>query len=417
MLRKPSHYMESQEQKPDPRSDFPILRREVKGKPLVYLDNAATTQKPQVVIDRVSDFLANENANIHRGVHYLSMEATDAYDRARAKAAGFLNAATDREIVFTRGTTEAINLVARSFGAPRISSGDEILISAMEHHANIVPWQMIAKECGAQLVVAPVTDAGEIDLEAYGKLLGTRTKIVALSHVSNVLGTINPAQQMVAMAKEHGIPVLLDGAQAVPHIRVDVRELNCDFYTFSSHKLFGPDGVGILYGREELLAAMPPYQGGGDMIEQVSFENTTFRAPPERFEAGTPNISGAIGLGAAIDYMDKIGREAMHAREAQLLAHATGKLGEIPGLTIRGTAPEKVAVISFTLESAHPHDIGTILDSAGIAIRAGHHCAQPLMQRLGVPATARASFAFYNTTKEIDRLADTLLEVNRMFDA
>jgi cysteine desulfurase/selenocysteine lyase len=417
MLHTQGHYMESQEQKPDPRSDFPILRREVKGKPLVYLDNAATTQKPQVVIDRVSDFLANENANIHRGVHYLSMEATDAYDRARAKAAGFLNAATDREIVFTRGTTEAINLVARSFGAPRITSGDEILISAMEHHANIVPWQMIAKECGAQLVVAPVTDAGEIDLDAYGKLLGARTKIVALSHVSNVLGTINPAQQMVAMAKEHGIPVLLDGAQAVPHIRVDVRELNCDFYTFSSHKLFGPDGVGILYGREELLAAMPPYQGGGDMIEQVSFENTTFRAPPERFEAGTPNISGAIGLGAAIDYMDKIGREAMHTREAALLAHATGKLGEIPGLTIRGTAPEKVAVISFTLESAHPHDIGTILDSAGIAIRAGHHCAQPLMQRLGVPATARASFAFYNTTKEIDRLAEALLEVNRMFNS
>jgi cysteine desulfurase/selenocysteine lyase len=276
---------------------------------------------------------------------------------------------------------------------------------------------MIAKECGAQLVVAPVTDSGEIDLDAYGKLLGKRTKIVALSHVSNVLGTINPAKQMVAMAKEHGIPVLLDGAQAVPHIRVDVRELNCDFYTFSSHKMFGPDGVGILYGREELLAAMPPYQGGGDMIEQVSFENTTFRAPPERFEAGTPNISGAIGMGAAIDYMDKIGREAMHAREAKLLAHATGKLGEIPGLTIRGTAPEKVAVISFTLESAHPHDIGTILDSAGIAIRAGHHCAQPLMQRLGVSATARASLAFYNTTKEIDRLADALLEVNRMFNA
>jgi len=409
--------MESQEKKPDPRSDFPILRREVKGKPLVYLDNAATTQKPQVVIDRVSDFLGNENANIHRGVHYLSMEATDAYDGARAKAAGFLNATNDREIVFTRGTTEAINLVARSFAAPRISSGDEILISAMEHHANIVPWQMIAKECAAQLVVAPVTDCGEIDLDAYGKLLGARTRMVALTHVSNVLGTINPAQQMVAMAKEHDIPVLLDGAQAVPHIKVDVRELNCDFYTFSSHKLFGPDGVGILYGREELLAAMPPYQGGGDMIEQVSFENTTFRAPPERFEAGTPNISGAIGLGAAIDYMDEIGRERMHVREAELLAYATDQLGRIPGLTIRGTAPEKVAVISFTLESAHPHDIGTILDSAGIAIRAGHHCAQPLMQRLGVAATARASLAFYNTSEEIDRLAEALLEVNRMFSA
>ena len=409
--------MESQEHKTDPRSDFPILGREVKGKPLVYLDNAATTQKPQVVIDRVSDFLANENANIHRGVHYLSMEATDAYDRARAKAAGFLNAATDREIVFTRGTTEAINLVARSFAAPRIASGDEILISAMEHHANIVPWQMIAKECAAQLVVAPVTDCGEIDLDAYGKLLGARTRMVALTHVSNVLGTINPARKMVAMAREHDIPVLLDGAQAVPHIKVDVRELNCDFYTFSSHKLFGPDGVGILYGREELLAAMPPYQGGGDMIEQVSFENTTFRAPPERFEAGTPNISGAIGLGAAIDYIDEIGRERMHAREDELLAYATDQLGGIPGLTIRGRAPEKVSVISFTLESAHPHDIGTILDSAGIAIRAGHHCAQPLMQRLGVAATARASLAFYNTSEEIDRLVEALLEVNRMFSA
>ncbi|MCP4848910.1 MAG: cysteine desulfurase [Verrucomicrobiaceae bacterium] len=407
--------MEPKAQNPDPRSDFPILRREVKGKPLVYLDNAATTQKPQVVIDRVSGFLANENANIHRGVHYLSMEATDAYDRARAKVAGFLNAAEAREIVFTRGTTEAINLVARSFALPRMASGDEILISAMEHHANIVPWQMAAKECGALLRVAPLTDCGQIDLEAYGELLGERTRLVALTHVSNVLGTINPAKEMIAMAKELNIPVLLDGAQAVPHISVDVRELNCDFYTFSSHKLFGPDGVGILYGRAELLAAMPPYQGGGDMIEQVSFENTTFRAPPERFEAGTPNISGAIGLGAAIDYISALGRETIHAREEQLLNYATNRLGEVPGLSIRGTAPEKVAVISFTLESAHPHDIGTILDASGIAIRAGHHCAQPLMQHLGVPATARASFAFYNTTEEIDRLTEALLEVNRMF--
>jgi cysteine desulfurase/selenocysteine lyase len=407
--------MQSPQQNPDPRNDFPILRREVKGKPLVYLDNAATTQKPQVVIDRVSDFLANENANIHRGVHYLSMEATDAYDRARSKVVGFLNAAESREIVFTRGTTEAINLVARSFLGPRISSGDEILITCMEHHANIVPWQMMAKECDAKLVITPVTDCGEIDLEAYGKLLGERTRIVAFTHVSNVLGTINPARQMIAMAKKQGIPVLLDGAQAVPHIPVDVRELDCDFYTFSSHKLFGPDGIGVLYGRAELLAAMPPYQGGGDMIEQVTFEGSTFRSPPERFEAGTPNISGAIGLGAAIEYLDGLDKEMIHAREEQLLAYATAKLSEVPGLSIIGTAPEKVAVISFTLESAHPHDIGTILDASGIAIRAGHHCAQPLMARLGIAATARASFAFYNTTAEIDRLAESLLEVNRMF--
>ena len=409
--------MQSPQQNPDPRNDFPILRREVKGKPLVYLDNAATTQKPQVVIDRVSDFLANENANIHRGVHYLSMEATDAYDRARKKIATFLNAAEAREIVFTRGTTEAINLVARSFLGPRISSGDEILITCMEHHANIVPWQMIAKECDAKLIVTPVTDCGEIDLEAYGELLGERTRIVAFTHVSNVLGTINPAQQMIAMAKKQGIPVLLDGAQAVPHIPVDVRELDCDFYTFSSHKLFGPDGVGVLYGRAELLAAMPPYQGGGDMIEQVTFEGSTFRSPPERFEAGTPNISGAIGLGAAVEYLDGLDKEMIHARETELLAYATAKMGEVPGLSITGTAPNKVAVVSFTLDCAHPHDIGTILDASGIAIRAGHHCAQPLMARLGVAATARASFAFYNTTAEIDRLTKSLLEVNRMFSS
>ncbi|MED5586879.1 MAG: cysteine desulfurase [Verrucomicrobiota bacterium] len=407
--------MQSRRQNPDPRSDFPILQREVQGKPLVYLDNAATTQKPQVVIDRVSDFLANENANIHRGVHYLSMEATDAYDRARARVAGFINAAQPGEIIFTRGTTEAINLVACSFALPRLESGDEILLTAMEHHANIVPWQIVAKQSGAKLKVAPVTDCGEVDLEAFSNLLGERTRIAAFTHVSNVLGTINPAQQMIAMAREKGIPVLLDGAQAVPHIPVDVRALDCDFYTFSSHKLFGPDGVGILYGRQELLGRMPPYQGGGDMIEQVSFENTTFRAPPERFEAGTPNISGAIGLGAAIEYLEGLDRETIHAREEELLAYATKQLGEIPGLSITGTAPEKVAVISFTLQSAHPHDIGTILDASGIAIRAGHHCAQPLMQRLGVPATARASFAFYNTPEEVDSLTDALMEVNRMF--
>ena len=399
----------------DLRSDFPILQREVKGKPLVYLDNAATTQKPQVVIDRVSDFLANENANIHRGVHHLSMEATDAYDGARARVAGFLNAAHPGEILFTRGTTESINLVTNSFAIPRLESGDEILLTGMEHHANIVPWQLAAQKSGAEIKVTPFTEIGEIDIDAFENLLGERTKIVAFTHVSNVLGTINPAQQMIAIAKEKGLPVLLDGAQAVPHLPVDVRALDCDFYTFSSHKLFGPDGVGILYGRKDLLNDMPPYQGGGDMIELVSFEKTTFRAPPERFEAGTPNISGAIGLGAAIEYIESLDREAVHAYEQELLTYATNRLKEIPGLSITGTAPEKVAVISFTLKSAHPHDIATILDTAGIAIRAGHHCAQPLMQQLGVPATARASFAFYNTIEEVDKLTEALLEVNRLF--
>ena len=407
--------MQTPQQNIDLRRDFPILQREVKGKPLVYLDNAATTQKPQVVIDRVSDFIANENANIHRGVHHLSMEATDAYDGARARVAGFLNAAHPGEILFTRGTTESINLVANSFAIPKLESGDEILLTGMEHHANIVPWQLAAQQSGAEIKVTPFTEIGEIDIDAFENLLGERTKIVAFTHVSNVLGTINPAQQMIAMAKEKGLPVLLDGAQAVPHFPVDVRALDCDFYTFSSHKLFGPDGVGILYGRKDLLNDMPPYQGGGDMIELVSFEKTTFRAPPERFEAGTPNISGAIGLGAAIEYLESLDREAVHAYEQELLTYATNRLKEIPGLSITGTAPEKVAVISFTLKSAHPHDIATILDTAGIAIRAGHHCAQPLMQQLGVSATARASFAFYNTIDEVDKLTEALLEVNRLF--
>ena len=407
--------MQTPQQNIDLRSDFPILQREVKGKPLVYLDNAATTQKPQVVIDRVSDFLANENANIHRGVHHLSMEATDAYDGARARVAGFLNAAHPEEIIFTRGTTESINLVTNSFALPRLESGDEILLTGMEHHANIIPWQLAAQQSGAQIKVTPFTEIGEIDIDAFENLLGERTKMVAFTHVSNVLGTINPAQQMIAMAKEKGLPVLLDGAQAVPHLPVDVRALDCDFYTFSSHKLFGPDGVGILYGRKDLLNDMPPYQGGGDMIERVSFENSTFRSPPERFEAGTPNISGAIGLGAAIEYLESLDRETVHTFEQELLTYATERLKEIPGLSITGTAPKKVAVISFTLKSAHPHDIATILDTAGIAIRAGHHCAQPLMQQLGVPATARASFAFYNTIDEVDKLTEALIEVNRIF--
>ena len=397
------------------RAEFPILAEEVNGKPLVYFDNAATTQKPRAVIEKLSEFLAHENANIHRGVHYLSMQASDAYDHARETVAKFINAEHSDEIVFVRGTTEAINLVARCYGAPNIGAGDEILVSVMEHHANIVPWQMIAEERGAKLVVAPMTDSGELILEELEKRLTDRTKIVALIHVSNVLGTVNPVRQLVAMAHDRGIPVLLDGAQAVPHIPVDVREIGCDFYAFSAHKLFAPDGIGVLYGRRKLLRAMPPFHGGGDMIEQVSFEKTTFRAPPERFEAGTPNISGAIGLAAAIEFLDSLGWAKIHARESELLDYATRALGEIPGVRITGTAPDKVGVLSFVLEGVHPHDIGTILDASGIAVRAGHHCAQPLVDRLGVAGTTRASFAFYNTTAEIDQLADALRRVKKMF--
>ncbi len=405
----------------DPRSDFPILGREVNGKPLVYLDNAATTQKPQVVIDRVSDFYARENANIHRGVHYLSMHATDAYDRARARVARFLNAENPSEIVFVRGATEAINLVASSFAAPGLVDGDEILVTVMEHHANIVPWQLAGAGKGVRLVAVPMSDAGELDLGAFEAMLSRRTKLVAVTHVSNVLGTVNPVAEMTRMARERGIPVLVDGAQAVAHQPVDVREIGCDFYVFSGHKLFGPDGIGVLYGREELLAAMRPYQGGGDMIEQVSFERTTFRGPPERFEAGTPNISGAIGLAAAIDYLEGLGWDFVQERDRVLFDHGRRALAGVPGLRICGGADDpgggKMSVLSFTMDSAHPHDVGTILDAAGIAVRAGHHCAQPVMERLGVPATVRASFAFYNTTEEIDRLVEGLGEVNRLFGA
>ena len=399
----------------NPRSDFPILQREINGKPLVYFDNAATTQKPQCVIDRISAFWSHENANIHRGVHYLSMHATDAYDRAREKVAGFIQAESASEIIFVRGTTEAINLVAWSFAAPLLEPGDEILVTVMEHHANIVPWQLVAKEKGARLTVVPMSDAGEIDLGAFENLLTSKTKIAALIHVSNVLGTVNPVKEMVQLAHAQGIPVLIDGAQAVPHIPIDVRDIGCDFYAFSSHKLFGPDGVGVLYGRREILAKMPPYHGGGDMIEQVSFSGTTFRTPPERFEAGTPNISGAIGLSSAIEYLEALGWEGIHEQEKRLLDYGANALGEIPGLKIHGNSENKVGVLSFTMESAHPHDVGTILDVAGIAVRAGHHCAQPLMERLGVAGTTRASFAFYNTTEEIDLLVNGLHEVNRLF--
>ena len=397
------------------RAEFPILAQGVNGKPLVYLDNAATTQKPRAVIDRVANFFANENANIHRGVHYLSMQASDAYDRARETVADFINAEHPDEIIFVRGTTEAINLVARSYGAPHLEPGDEILVTVMEHHANIVPWQLIAEDHGARLVVAPMTDSGELILEEFEAAFSDRTKVVALTHVSNVLGTVNPAKQLVTLAHARGIPVLFDGAQAVPHIPVDVQEIGCDFYAFSGHKLFAPDGIGVLYGRRELLGAMPPYHGGGDMIERVSFDKTTFRKPPERFEAGTPNISGAIGLAAAIDFLDSVGWEKIHAIESDLLDQATESLSQIPGLRIIGNAGEKVGALSFELEGAHPHDIATILDAAGIAVRAGHHCAQPLMERLGVVGTTRASFAFYNTTTEIDQLAEALRRVNQLF--
>ncbi|MFT4546888.1 MAG: cysteine desulfurase/selenocysteine lyase [Verrucomicrobiales bacterium] len=399
------------------RSHFPILSQEVNGKPLVYLDNGATTQKPKAVIERLSQFFSHENANIHRGVHYLSMQASDAYDQARSSVANFINAQHDDEIVFVRGTTEAINLVARSFGVPALGEGDEILVTVMEHHANIVPWQLVAEECGAKVVVAPIDDRGELIVEAFEKLLSERTKIVAVMHASNVLGTINPVRQLVDQAHARGVPVLVDGAQAVAHFPVDVQELGCDFYVFSGHKMFAPDGIGVLYGRREHLRDMRPYHGGGDMIEQVSFGGTTFRQPPERFEAGTPNISGAIGLAAAIDFLNAIGWERLHAQETKLLKYATEVLGKLPGLSITGTSDDKVGVISFLLGDIHPHDIGTILDTRGIAVRAGHHCAQPLMERLGVNGTTRASFAFYNTLEEVDQLAEALDHVNRLFKA
>jgi cysteine desulfurase/selenocysteine lyase len=399
------------------RADFPILGREVQGKPLVYLDNAATTQKPRRVIDRVSRFFEAENANIHRGVHYLSMNATDAYDRARERVASALGAKEAREIIFGRGATEAINLVARSFGGDHVGEGDEILVTTMEHHANIVPWQMLAAEKGARVVAAPVSDAGEIILEEFEGMLSERVKMAAFTHVSNALGTVNPVVEMTRMAKERGIPVLVDGAQAVPHLPVDVGELGCDFYVFSGHKMFGPDGIGVLYGRAALLEAMPPYQGGGDMIERVSFEGTTFRGIPERFEAGTPNISGAIGLGEAFAYLEDLGWEAMRAHEAGLLALATERVGAIPGIRLVGTAREKVGVLSFVMEGVHPHDIGTILDTEGVAIRAGHHCAQPLMARYGVSGTARASFAFYNTAEEVEALVRGIEKVRSVFQA
>ena len=397
------------------RDDFPILNQEVNGKPLVYLDNAATTQKPQAVIDRVTNFLSEENANIHRGVHHLIMNATVAYDDARTTIAKFINASSAKEIIFVRGATEAVNLVAHSFCKNLLQKDDEILVTEMEHHANIIPWQIIAKSTGAKVIPIAITDEGEIDLKDFESKINDHTKMAAFVHVSNALGTINPAKEMIATLKSKNIPVLLDGAQAVAHQAVDVQDLDCDFYVFSSHKLFGPDGIGVLYGRKELLKEMPPYQGGGDMINIVSFEGTTFRTPPERFEAGTPNISGAIGLKKAIEYITELGWDNIHEIESSLLEHATEILSAIPTLKITGTAKNKVPVISFTMGSAHPHDIATILDTNAIAVRAGHHCAQPLMKRLGVSATTRASMSFYNTIDEINQLGDALKKVSNIF--
>jgi cysteine desulfurase/selenocysteine lyase len=396
------------------RHHFPLLRRRVNGKPLVYFDNAATSQKPQVVIDATLRYYEEENSNIHRGVHYLSERATQAYEGVRVKVQHLLNAAHQREIIFVRGTTEGINLVAYSYGRTAVGAGDEVLISAMEHHSNIVPWQILCEEKGARLCVIPINDRGEIELAEYEKRLTPRTKFVALTHVSNALGTINPVKTMVAMAHAHGIPVLLDGAQAVPHMKVDVRDLDCDFYVFSAHKAFGPTGVGVLYGVTKLLDAMPPYQSGGDMIKSVTFEKTIYNDLPYKFEAGTPNIGGGIGMGAAIDYINEIDLASLAAFEHELLDYATKRVAEIPGLRIIGTAREKAAVLSFVIDGIHPHDIGTILDDEGIAIRTGHHCAQPVMQRFGVPATARASFAFYNTKEEIDVFLSALHRVREV---
>jgi len=390
------------------RRDFPVLDREVNGRPLCYLDNAASSQRPRTVIDSISRYYETSHANVHRGVHTLSQEATDLFEGAREKLRRFVNARSTREIVFVRGTTEAINLVAQSYGRPRLQPGDEILISWLEHHANIVPWQMLCEQTGAVLRVIPITRSGEVNFEAFLGLLGERTRLLALSHVSNALGTVVPVERYIREARRRGIPVLLDGAQAAPHLPVDVQALDCDFYCFSGHKMCGPTGIGVLWGRESLLAAMPPWQGGGDMILAVSFERTVYNDLPYKFEAGTPHIAGAIGLGAAVDYLEALGLGRIAAAEHDLLAYATERLAGVPGLTIIGTAPEKAAVVSFTVDGVHPHDLGTILDHEGVAIRTGHHCAMPVMDFFGVPATARASFAFYNTRAEVDRLVDAL---------
>jgi cysteine desulfurase/selenocysteine lyase len=396
------------------RQDFPILHQQVFGKPLVYLDNAATAQKPKTVIEAIEKYYSFENANIHRGVHHLSQEATTAFEESRQKIQKHLGAANDREIIFTSGTTDAINLVASTWGRVNVKKGDEIILSEMEHHSNIVPWQMLAEEKGALIKVIPVSDSGELNLDAFESLLSSKTRMVAVNHISNSLGTINPIEEIIEKAHAAGAKVLIDGAQAVPHARVDVKQLDCDFYTFSGHKVFGPTGIGILYGKEEILEEMPPYRGGGEMIKTVSFDGTTYNELPHKFEAGTPHIAGGIALGTAIDYLNEIGLENIQAYEHSLLEYATEKLSEIEGLKIYGTAKNKTSVISFLIDGTHPYDVGAIIDKLGIAVRTGHHCCQPLMDRFEIPGTLRASFAFYNTKEEVDLLVAALERAVKM---
>ncbi len=397
------------------REDFPILRMKARGHDLVYLDNAATSQKPQAVIDAIVQYYESGNANIHRGVHYLSEKATEEFEVGRRAVQRFINAAHVKEIVFVRGTTEAINLAAQTFGRTQVGAGDEVLVTAMEHHSNIVPWQMICQEKGAKLRVAPINDQGELLLDEFEQLLGPRTKLAAIGHVSNALGTVNPVKRMIAMAHARGVPVLVDGAQAAPHMQIDVQDLDCEFYALSGHKMYGPTGIGVLYGKAALLEAMPPYQGGGDMIRSVTWEKTIYNSIPYKFEAGTPDMAGVAGLKAAIEYMNGIGVEQIGAHEHDLLEYATRVVGSLPGVRLVGTAAEKAGVLSFVLEDVHPHDIGTILDQQGIAVRTGHHCAQPVMDRFGIPATVRASFAVYNTRAEVDALARGIGRVLEVF--
>lgn len=398
------------------RADFPVLQQEVNGFPLVYLDNGASSQKPVQVIEAVDQFYRHDYANVHRGIHALSERATNAFEAAREKVRAFINAGSEKEVIFVRGTTEAINLVAQAYARPRLGSGDEIVITEMEHHSNIVPWQLVCEQTGAVLRVVPIDQDGDLRLDWYEDMLTERTRLVAVTHISNVLGTINPVREMIDMAHSQDIPVLLDGAQAIPHMKIDVQSLECDFYAFSGHKMYGPTGIGILYGRHALLEVMPPYHGGGEMIRSVSFEKTTYNDLPHKFEAGTPHIAGAVGIGAAIDYLNSLDMSHVAAHEIDLLGYAHGALGEVSGLRIVGNAREKASIVSFTLDGVHPHDIATVLDHQyGIAVRAGHHCAMPLMKRLEVPATTRASFGLYNTRQEIDKLVSGLITVREMF--
>ena len=397
------------------RADFPLLARRVRDKPLVYLDNAATAQKPRQVLEALDGYYRGYNSNVHRGVHTLSEQATEAYETARDRIRGFINAASRQEIIFVRGTTEAINLVAQSYGRGRLGAGDEIIVSEMEHHSNIVPWQLLCEQTGARLKVIPINDAGELDMDEYKRLLGGNTRIVAVGHISNALGTINPVAELTALAHGAGAVTVIDGAQAVPHTRLDVAALDCDFYAFSGHKLFGPTGIGVLYGKQALLEAMPPYHGGGDMIKMVTFEKTLYNDLPCKFEAGTPYIAGVIGLGAAVDYVNRVGMDQIQDYEHELLQYATQAVAGVPGLKLIGTAAEKAGILSFVIDGIHPHDLGTILDHEGIAIRAGHHCAMPVMERYAVPATSRASFAFYNTREEVDKLVAGVDKVINIF--